>query len=159
MPTLSGTVTFYTTANCVIPRLKIATGQTVDLSPGTYWLTGNLKVEPTGVLKCSACDNVNGIGVTIILTTRTSTIGYVSMTDGVVDLNAPGTVCRACDGSGCQWLASGHNLPLDPQQHHWRIRRYAQWPRLLPEFFNDISWKSQPHRAEMLAARGQLAER
>jgi hypothetical protein len=91
MPTLSGTVTFYTTANCVIPRLKIAAGQTVDLSHGTYWLTGNLKVEPTGVLKCSACDNVNGIGVTIILTTRASTIGYVSITDGIVDLNAPGS--------------------------------------------------------------------
>jgi len=91
VPTLSGPVTFYTTANCVIPRLKIATGQTVDLSPGTYWLTGNLKVEPTGVLKCSACDNVNGIGVTIILTTRMSTIGYVSITDGIVNLNAPGS--------------------------------------------------------------------
>ena len=91
VPILSGAVTFYTTANCVIPRLKIATGQTVDLSPGTYWLTGNLKVEPTGVLKCSACDNVNGIGVTIILTTRMSTIGYVSITDGIVNLNAPGS--------------------------------------------------------------------
>jgi hypothetical protein len=87
--TTTSTIIAYPSANCVIPGLHIAPGYTVDLSPGTYWVTGNLIVRSTGVLKCSTCDNVKGIGVTIILTTRGNTIGYVSITDGILNLNAP----------------------------------------------------------------------
>jgi hypothetical protein len=88
-PTTTDSIFVYTTANCVIPGLNIAPGYTVDLSPGTYWITGNLIVPSTGVLKCSTCDNVKGIGVTIILTTRGSKIGHVSITDAIFNLNAP----------------------------------------------------------------------
>jgi Flp pilus assembly protein TadG len=75
--------------SCVIDGidgLTITTGRTVDLSPGTYWITrGDLRVESKGVLECSACDNATGTGVTIILTE-----GAVAMaTDATVELNAP----------------------------------------------------------------------
>jgi hypothetical protein len=64
--------------------------QIVDLSPGTYWITGNLTVKSGGVLKCSTCDNTSGTGVTIILTTTTNIVGTISVaSDGRVNLNAP----------------------------------------------------------------------
>jgi len=58
---------------------SILSSQTVDLSPGTYWITGNLTVQSRGVLKCSTCDNVKGAGVTIILPAEAGKIGVVSM--------------------------------------------------------------------------------
>jgi Flp pilus assembly protein TadG len=68
----------------------ISSGQTVDLAPGTYWITSNLSVESRAVLKCSTCNNVDGTGVTIILTTRTSKIGALSIASkAVLNLNAP----------------------------------------------------------------------
>ena len=69
---------------------KITSGQTVDLSPGTYWVTGNLTLQSGGVLKCSTCDNMKGTGVTIILTAQTSKIGAVSVApSAMLTLNAP----------------------------------------------------------------------
>jgi hypothetical protein len=48
--------------------------ETVNLSPGTYWITdGNLTLGANGVLECTACDPVAGIGITIIFTIKTST--------------------------------------------------------------------------------------
>ncbi len=69
---------------------RITSGQTVDLSPGTYWVTGNLTLQSRAMLKCSACDNTKGAGVTIILTAQTSRIGAVSVaSNATVTLNAP----------------------------------------------------------------------
>jgi Putative Flp pilus-assembly TadE/G-like len=69
---------------------SIATGQTVDLAPGTYWVTGNLTVQSGAVVKCSMCDNIVGTGVTIILTAQTTTVGALSVAAGAtVNLNAP----------------------------------------------------------------------
>jgi Flp pilus assembly protein TadG len=69
---------------------NITPGQIVDLSPGTYWITGDLSVQSSGVLKCSTCDNVKGSGVTIISTTQTNQIGAVSVAPGaIMNLNAP----------------------------------------------------------------------
>lgn len=71
---------------------NIPTGHTVDLSPGTYWVTGDLTVQSGGVLKCSTCDNVKGTGVTVILTIQSNKIGTVSMSSNAqVSLNAPRT--------------------------------------------------------------------
>jgi Flp pilus assembly protein TadG len=68
----------------------ISSGQAVDLAPGTYWITSNLTVESKAVLKCSTCNNVDGTGVTIILTTLTSKIGALSIAaKAVLNLNAP----------------------------------------------------------------------
>jgi hypothetical protein len=69
----------------------IASGRSVDLSPGTYWLTdGDLIIEPSGVLKCSTCDNITGTGITLILTTQSSKIGTLSIEpSATVNLNAP----------------------------------------------------------------------
>jgi hypothetical protein len=43
--------------------------QTVNLSPGTYWVTdGDLNLQANGVLECTACDPATGVGITIIFT-------------------------------------------------------------------------------------------
>jgi hypothetical protein len=63
--------------------LIVRENQTMDLAPGTYWVTGDLTVASTGILHCSACDNVAGSGVTIVLT------GSVDIAGGIVSLNAP----------------------------------------------------------------------
>jgi Putative Flp pilus-assembly TadE/G-like len=78
----------YSNTNCIITELSIKTGQTVDLLPGTYWITGYLTIASSGVLQCSKC--VNGAGVTIILIAHKNKIGYVTMaSNATIDLNAP----------------------------------------------------------------------
>jgi hypothetical protein len=70
----------------------ITSGHSVDLSPGTYWVTdGDLILQSSAVLKCSTCDNARGIGVTVILTTQTNRVGTLSIApSATVSLNAPG---------------------------------------------------------------------
>jgi Flp pilus assembly protein TadG len=69
---------------------RITSGQTIDLSPGTYWVTGNLTLQSRAVLRCSTCDNSKGAGVTIVLTAQTSKIGAMSVAaNATLALNAP----------------------------------------------------------------------
>ena len=69
---------------------RITSGQTIDLSPGTYWVTGNLTLQSHSVLKCSTCDNTKGAGVTIVLTAQTNKVGAVSVaSNATLTLNAP----------------------------------------------------------------------
>jgi hypothetical protein len=68
--------------------------QTVNLAPGTYWITdGNLDIQSNGHLTCTACTST--AGVTIILTTTNTTngkIGTVSMnSNSSMTLNASST--------------------------------------------------------------------
>lgn len=108
VPSSIASVTTYS-ANCVIPGTSlseasikltgntqisgswtISSSQTVDLAPGTYWITSNLTVQSKGVLTCSMCNILAGTGVTIILTTRTDKIGRLSIaSNALVNLNAP----------------------------------------------------------------------
>jgi hypothetical protein len=68
----------------------ILAGQTVDLSPGTYWVTGDLSVQSGAVIECSSCDNIRGIGVTIILIAQTHKVGAMSVApNAILNLNAP----------------------------------------------------------------------
>jgi Putative Flp pilus-assembly TadE/G-like len=96
---------------------SILTSQTVDLSPGTYWITGNLTLQSRGVLKCSTCDSVKGTGVTIILPAEAGKIGAVSMAaDAVFNLNAPSSgrfsgVVMVQDANG---LPAGTISPSSP---------------------------------------------
>jgi hypothetical protein len=86
----------------------IASGQTIDLSPGTYWVTGDLTVEAGGILKCSTCDNAKGSGVTLVLTTQNNKIGTVSTaTSATLDLNAP----ASGRFSGIVMVQDSHGLP------------------------------------------------
>jgi hypothetical protein len=71
--------------------------QTVDLSPGTYWIdNGDLQLGPgggTSLLECSTCNGTN-LGVTIIFTTTgpPNKIGTVTMQSSsaqIGSLNAP----------------------------------------------------------------------
>lgn len=70
--------------------------ETVNLAPGTYWITdGNLALGSNSTLECTACVP-GGAGVTIILTTAKSsggTVGNVTQqANAIIDsLNAPGS--------------------------------------------------------------------
>jgi Flp pilus assembly protein TadG len=71
--------------------LSIDSGTTVDLLPGTYWITdGNLTLS--GTLKCTSC-HPGGAGVTVIFTTtQGATIGtLLSSGNATITLNAPGS--------------------------------------------------------------------
>jgi Putative Flp pilus-assembly TadE/G-like len=69
---------------------KITSGETVDLSPGTYWVTGDLTLQSGAVLKCSTCDNAKGVGVTIILAAQADKVGAMSVAPtALLNLNAP----------------------------------------------------------------------
>jgi len=114
--------------NCVIPgtsltetRIKLAAstqisggwgilaGQTVDLLPGTYWVTGDLSVQSGAVIECSSCDNIRGIGVTIILTAQTNKVGAVSIApNATLNLNAP----RSGQFAGLVIAQDSNGLPL-----------------------------------------------
>jgi Flp pilus assembly protein TadG len=87
---------------------NITSGQTVDLSPGAYWVTGNLTLESRAVLKCSTCDNAKGSGVTIILTAQTNKIGAVSVaSNATLTLNAP----RSGRFAGLAIIQDSNGLP------------------------------------------------
>ena len=118
-PTTSGSVTVYKTGNCKFSGLDIKTGYTVDLAPGTYWVTGNLVVQSNGRLECSICDPVKGTGVTIILTSQTSKIGYVSMSNATFELNAPSSgrfagVVMVQDANGLPYTRSYNTVTGAP---------------------------------------------
>lgn len=86
----------------------IATGQAVDLSPGTYWVTGDLTVQSGAVLKCSTCDNVLGVGVTIILAAQAGKVGALSIASSAsANLNAP----RSGPFSGLVIVQDANGLP------------------------------------------------
>ena len=54
--------------------------ETVNLSPGTYWVTdGDLNLQANGVLECTACNPGTGAGITIIFTIVTgTTVGTIT---------------------------------------------------------------------------------
>jgi hypothetical protein len=73
--------------------LPIGSATTVDLRPGTYWITdGNLTLS--GTLKCTSC-SPGGAGVTIIFTTTPGSGGTIgtllSSGNPTITLNAPGS--------------------------------------------------------------------
>ena len=104
----AGNVTIYT-GNCAIsgksltdPQIllsantrisgswQVGLARRLTCSPGAYWVTGDLTLKSGAVLKCSACDNTKGAGVTIILTAQTNKIGVVSVAASAnLTLNAP----------------------------------------------------------------------
>jgi Flp pilus assembly protein TadG len=108
-------VTTYTPKGCVIGGTSLASAQgkvilpgntritagwdiknkTVDLLPGTYWITnGNLTLGAGAAVTCSTCSGANG--VTIILTTRRAIGGTV----GNVRISAAATVTLQSPNSG-----------------------------------------------------------
>ena len=96
----SGGITTYSNPGSYKPGCVIAGGlsiknSTVNLSPGTYWLTGDLNLQngSGATLECTTCTN-GGAGVTIILTAPPGggTVGTVSLgTNANPNLNAPNT--------------------------------------------------------------------
>jgi Putative Flp pilus-assembly TadE/G-like len=63
-------------------------GGTVNLSPGTYWITDcDLQLGPGATLQCPTC--TGGAGVTIILTGTGKIGGFCSDANSSVTLNAP----------------------------------------------------------------------
>jgi hypothetical protein len=72
-------------------------GQTINLSPGTYWITdGDLTLGPGGgTLECTTCVS-GGAGVTVILTTAQSSGGTV----GTLTLNSQANITLSAPSSG-----------------------------------------------------------
>jgi ferredoxin-like protein FixX len=72
-------------------------GVTVNLSPGTYWITdGDLTLDSGGTLECTTCNAATGTGITIIFTTTSAsggTIGAPTMQSNptIDNLSAPGS--------------------------------------------------------------------
>jgi hypothetical protein len=96
-------------------------GTTVNLSPGTYWITdGDLSLNSNATLECTACVP-GGAGVTIILTTgtgmaptpATKIVGNVTQqSNAVVDsLNAPGSGTSAGTYAGLLLIQDSNSLP------------------------------------------------
>jgi hypothetical protein len=90
-----GATTTYPTSSVFCNGLTTPNGGgTVNLSPGTYWVTdGDLAIRSNGVLECTSCNGTN-LGVTIIFTTTSGaagTIGAVTMAANaqIGNLNAP----------------------------------------------------------------------
>jgi hypothetical protein len=124
--TVVGGVRIYS-GNCVIPGLSlrqtklkltastqisgnwsILAGQTVDLSPGTYWVTGDFNLQSGAVLECLSCSNAQGTGVTIILTAQTNKVGALSIAaNATLNLNAP----RSGQFAGLVIVQDSNNLP------------------------------------------------
>jgi hypothetical protein len=77
--------------------------QTINLSPGTYWITdGDLTLDTNGVLECTACVP-GGAGVTIILTTSKASGGKVGTVNGKANAtvgNPPSAPNFNAPGSG-----------------------------------------------------------
>src|SRR5262249_43727221 len=90
-------------------------GGTVNLSPGTYWITdGDLILgSGGGTLQCPTCSN-GGAGVTIILTTAQpsgGTVGTLTLNSlAVLNLNAPSSGTFA----GMVLIQDSNGLPGGP---------------------------------------------
>ena len=90
---LAGSPTINLTGDTQITGPWDIQNQTVDLTPGTYWITdGDLIFDTSAVVKCSACTGGTG-GVTIILTTTGARpVGGLCIDpNSSVTLNAPTT--------------------------------------------------------------------
>ena len=116
-----GGITTYTNPGSYKPGCVIAGGlsiknSTVNLSPGTYWLTGalNLQSGSGAVLQCTACTN-GGAGVTIVLTAPPGggTVGTMSLASNAnLNLNAPAaSSCSNCPFAGMVLIQDSNGLP------------------------------------------------
>lgn len=92
---------------------------TVNLSPGTYWVTdGDLELQSGSgaTLRCPSC-SPGGSGVTIILTTAQSsggTVGTLTLESNAnLTLNAPGSGTFA----GKLFIQDSHGLPTGTTMH------------------------------------------
>ena len=116
-----GGITTYTNPGSYNPGCVIAGGlsiknSTVDLSPGTYWLTGDLNLQngSGATLECTTCSN-GGAGVTIILTAPPGggTVGTMSLASNAnLNLNAPAaSSCSNCPFAGMVLIQDSNGLP------------------------------------------------
>jgi Flp pilus assembly protein TadG len=116
-----GGITTYTNPGsykpgCVIAGRLSIKNSTVNLSPGTYWLTGalNLQSGSGAVLQCTACTN-GGAGVTIVLTAPPGggTVGTMSLASNAnLNLNAPAaSSCSNCPFAGMVLIQDSNGLP------------------------------------------------
>jgi len=77
------------TATCT--DIAVGAGQTLTLTPGTYFFNNASLSQTGGRIVCSGC-SVGGQGVTIVLTgSNPNNVGNLRITGGEFNLNAPGT--------------------------------------------------------------------
>lgn len=79
--------------------VRIGAGQTLRLTPGTYYLSGASLIQTGGRIVCDGCSVANRTGVTLVFTGNSSNdVGAIRLTGGTFELIAPG---------GRQWRALG----------------------------------------------------
>src|SRR5215469_14084753 len=116
----AGGITTYTNGSynpgCVIAGGLSIKNSVVNLSPGTYWLTGDLNLQngSGATLECTTCSN-GGAGVTIILTAPPGggTVGTMSLAANAnFNLNAPAaSSCSNCPFAGMVLIQDSNGLP------------------------------------------------
>ena len=122
IPSTSGGITTYSNPGSYKPGCVIVGGlsmknSTVNLSPGTYWLTGDLNLQngSGATLECTTCSN-GGAGVTIILTAPPGggTVGTMSLASNAnLNLNAPAaSSCSNCPFAGMVLIQDSNGLPV-----------------------------------------------
>jgi hypothetical protein len=68
-----GGVLTYSAGSRICGPLNIH-NNTVNLLPGTYWVTdGDINLQSNGILECTGCNPITGAGITIIFTRVTGT--------------------------------------------------------------------------------------
>ncbi|MBB5690294.1 hypothetical protein GXW77_08300 [Roseomonas alkaliterrae] len=79
-----------TTPSATCTNVAIGAGQTLTLTPGTYYFNNASLSQTGGRIVCSGC-SVGGAGVTIVLTgSNPNNVGNLRITGGEFNLNAPG---------------------------------------------------------------------
>jgi hypothetical protein len=77
--------------NAVCTNISVGSGQTLTLTPGTYYFNGADLSQTGGRVVCSGC-SVGGPGVTLVFTgANANSVGTIKITGGEFNLNAPGT--------------------------------------------------------------------
>ena len=167
--------------NCVVPGGSISVGDTlsantqisgglsfkggtVNLSPGTYWITDGDLVLQNGsgaTLQCPTCTN-GGAGVTVILTTAKSkngTVGTVTLgSNANLNLNPPTTGTFA----GMVLIQDSNGLPagtaIDTSfSTKANADRNAERSRLFPSGGRDLPRRAVGHGSAMPGARCQYS--
>jgi len=79
------------TGNAICTDISVGSGQTLNLTPGTYYFNGSSLQQTGGRINCVGC-TIGGAGVTLVFTgNNANSVGNIRITGGEFNLNAPGT--------------------------------------------------------------------
>lgn len=105
-------------------NVQIGSGQTLRLTPGTYYFSGASLIQTGGRIVCDGCSVAGRAGVTLVFTGNSSNdVGAIRLTGGTFELIAPGTgngapaaydgVAIYRDNAGAVRNAAGDNIRIE----------------------------------------------